>query len=98
MMVWSPARLRMSERVSLICLGSKPAVGSSRISTSGLGIMAWGQPPPRPVALGELSGCFPAHFADVAAFDDVFDPLAQPGAGEALELADEVQVLADAHL
>ena len=36
MMVWSPARLLIRSRVSLICLGSRPAVGSSRISTSGL--------------------------------------------------------------
>src|ERR1700682_5931277 len=36
MMVWSPARLLIRSRVSLICFGSSPAVGSSRISTSGL--------------------------------------------------------------
>src|SRR5947207_581782 len=32
--VWSPARLLISSRVSLICLGSRPAVGSSGPSTS----------------------------------------------------------------
>ena len=44
MMVWSPASSVISRRVSMICLGSSPAVGSSRISTSGLWSRAWARP------------------------------------------------------
>ena len=39
-----PARLLIRSRVSLICLGSRPAVGSSSIKTSGLWMMAWARP------------------------------------------------------
>ena len=42
--VWSPPRPRISSRVSMICLGSSPAVGSSRMRTSGLLRMAWARP------------------------------------------------------
>ena len=44
MMVCSPARALISSRISMICLGSRPLVGSSRISTSGLWMMAWAMP------------------------------------------------------
>ena len=44
MMVCSPARLWIRSRVSMICLGSRPAVGSSRIRTSGLWMMACARP------------------------------------------------------
>ncbi len=44
MMVWSPASSLMSCRVSMICFGSSPAVGSSRISTSGLCRIACASP------------------------------------------------------
>src|SRR5215468_8688652 len=44
MMVCSPARSLIKSRVSLICLGSSPAVGSSRMRTSGLWMMAWASP------------------------------------------------------
>ena len=42
--VCEPPRSRMSWRVSMICFGSRPAVGSSRISTSGLWMMACASP------------------------------------------------------
>ncbi len=51
MMVWSPASFSMSSRVSMICLGSRPAVGSSSTSTSGLWMIA-GPADPLAVALG----------------------------------------------
>src|ERR1039457_3347703 len=44
MMVCSPASDFSSSRISMICLGSSPEVGSSRISTGGLWIMAWARP------------------------------------------------------
>ena len=44
MTVWLPAKERMSSRVSMICFGSRPAVGSSRMSTSGLWRIAWARP------------------------------------------------------
>ena len=33
--VCEPAKPRMTSRISIICLGSRPAVGSSRIKTGG---------------------------------------------------------------
>ena len=44
MIVWSPASSLISSRVSMICFGSRPAVGSSRISTSGLWMSACARP------------------------------------------------------
>ncbi len=42
--VWLPASSLMSWRVSIICFGSRPAVGSSSTSTSGLCRIAWASP------------------------------------------------------
>ena len=42
--VCSPAKLLMSCRISRICDGSSPTVGSSRINTSGSCRMAWASP------------------------------------------------------
>ena len=42
--VWLPASPLMRSRVSMICFGSRPAVGSSRISTSGLCRIACASP------------------------------------------------------
>ena len=42
--VWAPARDLMSWRISTICLGSRPIVGSSRMSTSGSPMSAWASP------------------------------------------------------
>ena len=44
MTVCSRPRLRMSDRVSMICWGSRPMVGSSRISTGGFATMACATP------------------------------------------------------
>src|ERR1035437_6416214 len=44
MMVCSPASDLSSSRISMICLGSRPEVGSSRIRTGGLWMMAWARP------------------------------------------------------
>ena len=44
MTVWSPPSSLISCRVSMICFGSRPAVGSSRISTSGLCSSACARP------------------------------------------------------
>ncbi len=39
-----PARERIRARISVICFGSSPMVGSSRISTSGSPRRAWASP------------------------------------------------------
>ena len=39
-----PANDLMSDRISVICLGSRPIVGSSRIRTSGSLTIAWATP------------------------------------------------------
>ena len=44
MIVCEPASPLMRSRVSMICFGSRPAVGSSRIRTSGLCRIAWASP------------------------------------------------------
>ena len=44
MTVWLRLRDLIRLRISIIWLGSKPTVGSSRISTSGLPISAWAMP------------------------------------------------------
>ena len=44
MTVWSPDRLRIRSRISMICLGSRPTVGSSRMMTSGKPSRAWARP------------------------------------------------------
>ncbi len=42
--VCCPASERISARISAICLGSRPIVGSSRMSTSGSPSSAWANP------------------------------------------------------
>ena len=42
--VWLPPSSLISCRVSMICFGSRPAVGSSSTSTSGLWMRAWASP------------------------------------------------------
>ncbi|MOA48884.1 hypothetical protein D3C78_1716920 [compost metagenome] len=44
MTVWSVASSRIKSRIWMICVGSRPLVGSSRISTGGLWIRAWAMP------------------------------------------------------
>ena len=62
MTVWSPPRSLISLRVSRICVGSRPTVGSSRISTAGLCSSASAEPDALAVALGQVAddrGCGP---------------------------------------
>ena len=42
--VWSPRSVRMSSRISTICTGSRPLVGSSRMSSFGLWTSACATP------------------------------------------------------
>jgi len=73
MMVWSPARLLMRSRVSLICLGSRPAVGSSRIEHVGIVDDGLGEADALAVALGELAEQLHFDVGDGAAVADVGD-------------------------
>ena len=57
-------QLPSSSRISMICLGSRPLVGSSRIRTSGLWMIAWAMPDALPVALGELADQLVADIAE----------------------------------
>ena len=72
--VCCPPSERMSARISAICCGSRPMVGSSRISTSGSPRSAWARPDPLAIALGELADEAVPHVGDEAALHHLVDP------------------------
>ena len=78
-----PAKPRISSRVSMICLGSSPAVGSSRIRTSGLWMRAWASPTRCRYPFDSLPICFPrtsvmAHFSLTSSTRFLTSPRGRP--------------------
>ena len=80
--VWSPPRSRISLRVSRICVGSSPTVGSSRIMHGRVVQQRVGQPHPLAIPLGQLPDHGAATIGQPAPVQHVVDPLSPltPGA------------------
>ncbi len=65
----SRPRARIISRILMICVGSSPTVGSSRIRTGGWWTRAPGQRRPLPVALREVVDLAAGHFLEQAPLD-----------------------------
>ena len=70
---WPSSRIKL--RVERICVGSRPAVGSSRISTGGIGEQGVGQADALAIALGQRADELAIDVGEPAAFEDVVDAL-----------------------
>ena len=88
----------MRFRVSMICCGSRPMVGSSRISTGGVPMSACAMPDALLVSLGEVLDQPPAHVGDLQHLHGPLHALLAARAGHALDVADEREVVADGHV
>ena len=87
----------MSSRVSMMCFGSSPAVGSSRNQDLGIVHERLREPDPLPVALGELRAVPVRHVCHSRAVHDARDTRLSLPARQALDPRDEGQVLANRH-
>lgn len=82
----------MRSRISIICLGSRPTVGSSRMTIFGSPSRAWAMPHALAVALGEV---LDEPVRDVAYLRDGHDALhllCELGPAQALRPADEGEI------
>ena len=96
-MIFSAAIALISSRTSCFWFGSRPSVGSSRISTGGSCRIAWARPTRRRKPLDSVSiGCL-QHRAKLQPRADLVDAALECGATEAADPADELQELAGRH-
>jgi hypothetical protein len=88
----------MSWRVSMICFGSRPAVGSSRIRTSGLWMIAWARPDALAVSFGQLTDQLRGNIGDGASLGNFSNAPGRFGFGDPFQPGDEVEVFVDLHV
>jgi len=95
--VWSRPSSRTTSRASRIWLGSRPAVGSSRMTMGGRATMRR-RGRPLAVALGEVRDALAGDVEHARLAHGVVDPPDAVATGHALELRAEAEKLDDAHL